>query len=110
MPSSIVFAERFKGMEISSIQALKAADINFGEGGAKPRMQASAQSAEKEARRLMPAGAPTLQEQSDDWKKRSLFERQWVIRDFRKTAGMSVDEWLEALEHAGSKACRARPS
>ena len=27
---SLVFAERFKGMEISSIQALKAADINYG--------------------------------------------------------------------------------
>ena len=39
----------------------------------------------------------TLKEQSDDWKRRSLFERQWVIRDFRKTAGMSVEEWLDAL-------------
>jgi hypothetical protein len=39
----------------------------------------------------------TLKEQSDDWKRRSIFERQWVIRDFRKTAGMSVEEWLESL-------------
>jgi hypothetical protein len=38
-----------------------------------------------------------LLEQSEDWKRRSLFERQWVIRDFRKTAGMPVEEWLEAL-------------
>ena len=36
-------------------------------------------------------------QQSDDWKHRSIFERQWVIRDFRKTAGMSVEEWLDAL-------------
>jgi hypothetical protein len=38
-----------------------------------------------------------LKEQSEDWKRRSLFERQWVIRDFRKTAGMPVEEWLETL-------------
>ena len=30
--AAILFAERFKGMEISSLQALKAADINFGTG------------------------------------------------------------------------------
>jgi hypothetical protein len=39
----------------------------------------------------------TLKEQSDDWKRRSLFERQWVLRDFRKVAGMPVEEWLETL-------------
>jgi hypothetical protein len=50
----------------------------------------------------------TLMEQSDGWKHRSIFERQWVIRDFTKTAGMPVDEWLDALrqmegELGGSK-------
>jgi hypothetical protein len=40
----------------------------------------------------------TLKEQSDGWKSRSLFERQWVIRDFKKTAGMPIEEWLLNLE------------
>jgi hypothetical protein len=40
-------------------------------------------------------------EQSEDWKRRSLFERQWVIRDFKKTAGMPVEEWLSTLERLG---------
>jgi hypothetical protein len=39
----------------------------------------------------------TLIEQSEGWKERSLFERQWVLRDFKKTAGMPVEEWLAAL-------------
>jgi hypothetical protein len=39
----------------------------------------------------------TLAEQSEGWKARSLFERQWVIRDFKKTAGMPVEAWLDAL-------------
>ena len=94
---SIAFAEKFRGQEISSIQALKAADINF--GGAKTDEPSTEINAEKQnqARALCEAVRLSLQEQSDDWKRRSLFERQWVIRDFRKTAGMPVEEWLETL-------------
>jgi NAD(P)-dependent dehydrogenase (short-subunit alcohol dehydrogenase family) len=98
---SLVYAERFKGMEISSIQALKAANINYGasEGEADgvpvntdKRQQAAIQCEKVHL---------TLKEQSEGWKHRSIFERQWVIRDFRKTAGMSADEWLSALETLG---------
>jgi NAD(P)-dependent dehydrogenase (short-subunit alcohol dehydrogenase family) len=94
---AVVFADRFKGMEISSLQALKAADIHYGahldgqEGApvnAGQRQQAQAMC---ERVRL------TLKQQSDDWKRRNLFERQWVARDFKKTTGTSAEEWLEAL-------------
>ncbi len=94
---SILFAEKFKGMEISSMQAIKAADINY---GAAP---SAGPHADVGAGRKNEAGAAcdrvrlTLQEQADGWKHRSLFERQWVIRDFRKTTGMSAEEWLSAL-------------
>jgi NAD(P)-dependent dehydrogenase (short-subunit alcohol dehydrogenase family) len=101
---SVVFAEKFRGQEISSIQALRAADINF--GAAQAEETQSEINAEKRgypeghlrrAQALCKAVRVTLKEQSDDWKRRSLFERQWVIRDFRKTAGMPVEEWLETL-------------
>lgn len=95
---SIVFAEKFRGQEISSIQALKAADINFGSAEAENvsvKMNADKQ---KQAQALCEAVYVTLKEQSDGWKSRSLFERQWVIRDFKKTAGMPVEEWLLTLE------------
>jgi hypothetical protein len=52
-----------------------------------------------QTRTLCEAVYITLKEQSDGWKSRSLFERQWVIRDFKKTAGMPVEEWLSILEH-----------
>ncbi|HAW69776.1 MAG TPA: hypothetical protein DCX37_01160, partial [Firmicutes bacterium] len=39
----------------------------------------------------------TLEEQSQGWQERSMFERQWVVRDFRKEAGMPAEQWLEAL-------------
>ncbi len=93
---SILYAERFKGMEISSIQAIKAADISFGSSEAastkiNPKKR-------KQAKDLCACVRRTLQEQYDGWKQRSLFERQWVIRDFRKTAGMSAEEWLGELD------------
>jgi NAD(P)-dependent dehydrogenase (short-subunit alcohol dehydrogenase family) len=97
--ASIVFAEKFRGQEISSIQALKAADIHFDaapQGDALIEVDAGKR---EQAQALCEIVRATLQEQSDDWKRRSLFERQWVIRDFRKTAGMPVEEWLETLRH-----------
>ena len=105
--AAIVYAEQFKGMEISSLQALKAADINFGvkeAGGAAAGVDAERR---QEAAVLCGRVHATLKEQSDDWKRRSLFERQWVIRDFRKTAGMSVEEWLAALARL-KRACKVR--
>jgi hypothetical protein len=39
----------------------------------------------------------SLAEQAEGWKHRSIFERQWVIRDFRNTAGQPVERWLDVL-------------
>lgn len=97
--ASIVFAEKFRGQEISSIQALKAADINFGSRETDNGSATMDSEKRKQARALCEVVLVTLKEQSDGWKNRSLFERQWVIRDFKKTAGMPVEEWLMTLEH-----------
>ena len=52
----------------------------------------------RQAQALCEAVYITLKAQSTGWKSRSLFERQWVIRDFKKTAGMPIEEWLSTLE------------
>ncbi len=98
--ASIVFASKFKGTETSSIQALKAADINFGSsiGGQQESAESQAPTrANEQAAALCAKVLQTLKEQSEGWKHRSIFERQWVIRDFRKASGMSAEEWLDAL-------------
>jgi len=95
--ASIVFAERFRGQEISSIQALKAADISFEGGEAPQTVVVRDQNMRQQALALCRQVQLTLKEQSEGWKHRSLFERQWVIRDFKKTAGMPVEEWLDVL-------------
>ena len=97
--ASIVFAEKFRGQEISSIQALKAADINFGPREAEKVSVAIKPDKRDQAKALCEAVYVTLKEQSEGWKSRSLFERQWVIRDFKKTAGMPVEEWLLCLQN-----------
>ncbi len=96
--ASVVFAEKFRGQEISSIQALKAADINFGAADMENEPVTIDPDKREQVRALCEAVRLTLKAQSDDWKRRSLFERQWVIRDFRKTAGMPVEEWLDMLQ------------
>lgn len=95
--ASVVFAKKFRGQEISSIQALKAADINFGAQETEAPAVEVNDDKRRQAQALCESVRVTLKEQSDDWKRRSLFERQWVLRDFKKTAGMPVEEWLETL-------------
>lgn len=95
---SIVFAEKFRGQEISSIQALRAANINYGARETEGKSAEMHSDKRKQAQALCEAVYITLKAQSTGWKSRSLFERQWVIRDFKKTAGMPVEEWLSTLE------------
>ena len=95
---SVVFAEKFRGQEISSMQALKAADINFDGQGSTSESAGMQDDQRSHAQALCEAVYITLKEQSEGWKSRSLFERQWVIRDFKKTAGMPVEEWISTLK------------
>jgi hypothetical protein len=104
--ASIVFAEKFRGQEISSIQALKAADIKFGSGEAEKVAATINADKRRQAQALCEVVLVTLKEQSQGWKSRSLFERQWVIRDFKKTAGMPVEEWLLTLERLKNELAR----
>ena len=101
--ASVLFAEKFRGQEISSIQALKAADINF--GSAEVEIFTTGLDADRrhKAQASCEAVYVTLKEQSQGWKSRSLFERQWVIRDFKKTAGMPIEEWLLVLENLNKR-------
>ncbi len=41
--------------------------------------------------------------QATDWEKSNLFRKQWVMLDFKKSTGMSVEDMLKALESLGEK-------
>lgn len=96
--ASIAMAERYHGQEISSIQVLMDAGLDTGEN--KP-VAKSLQLSKKEIDQLLPLcrkAFKDLSEQNEGFQKRSLFEKQWVLRDFRKNAGLPVEEWLGKLE------------
>lgn len=64
---SVVFAEKFRGEEISSIQALKAADINFGAAETENKSAGISPNNRKQAQALCEAVRVTLKEQSNGW-------------------------------------------
>jgi len=96
--AAVALAARYRGQEVSSLQALADAGINLSGSGqmAVGRLLTSEQLTQ--ALTLCRAVRATLAEQSAAWKERSVFERQWLVRTFRQKASLSVDEWLRVLE------------
>lgn len=94
--AAVVLASQFRGQEINSRQALISAGISPTQEQrekAPPAVAADPAAALTLCRSV----TNTLKEQSQGWSKRSLFERQWMLRDFKKNAGMPVEQWLKAL-------------
>ncbi|HOL17781.1 MAG TPA: SDR family NAD(P)-dependent oxidoreductase [Bacillota bacterium] len=111
--AAIALAGKFHGQLLSARPALFAADIDLpGEESAAENVPLS----EEEYARALAACQKvrrTLQEQVEGWRARPLFERQWMLRDFRKEAGLPVEDWLEGLaglEIALSKREAAAPA
>jgi hypothetical protein len=52
---------------------------------------------------LYQAVLKTFTEQSDGWKKRNIFQKQWVFQDFKKVTYMSIEEMTTALNSLGDK-------
>lgn len=109
---AVVQAKKYHGQETSSIQVLREANIPFEEETtlqeteSKPP-QEQAQAIKPQQKRsvteLYEAVFRTFMEQSEGWKKRNLFERQWVSRDFKKNTGVSIDEMQVKLKTVGEK-------
>ena len=109
---AIALAKKYHGQETSSIQVLREANIPLTneeeeEKQAQPQMQKQEAPAAnpKENRsltELYQAVSKTYAEQSQGWKKRNLFEKQWISRDFKKNTGLSIDEMQTTLEALGN--------
>lgn len=109
---AIALAKKYHGQETSSIQVLREAEIPLTDEEAsqiqkqKPKQEQEAQAAKPIENRgiseLYQAVMKTYAEQSEGWKKRNLFERQWISRDFKKNAGMSIDEMLTTIKALGN--------
>jgi NAD(P)-dependent dehydrogenase (short-subunit alcohol dehydrogenase family) len=104
--ASIALASKYHGQETSSIQALR--EIGIVVGGEEKQQTTLTKPVSEPS--VVLSGKPdelykrimkTYIEQSDGWKRRNLFERQWIARDFKKNTGMSIDEMLTTLKNFG---------
>ena len=88
---SLLFAKKYHGQEIGGIQELIDAGIH------KNNDEKISASLSEEGQTLLIAIVKTFDEQNEGWKKRNIFEKQWMLRDFKKYAGHSADEMAAAL-------------
>jgi len=112
--ASIALASKYHGQETSSIQVLREIGIVVGEQDKQQTIPTKPISEPPvvlngKPDELYKRVIKTYIEQSDGWKKRNLFERQWMSRDFKKNTGMSIDEMLTALKRIESSLIRKVP-
>jgi len=92
---SVVNAKRYKGQEIGSIQALMDANILKSEAQTAPSSFISndTESLSFHIKNIV----DVFNEQYNGWTQRNIFERQWVLRDFKKTVGMAADNFQKLM-------------
>ena len=92
---SVVNAERYNGQEISSIQALMDSGV-FAEELESEALDITQTNTEKIAQ-LVENIVSFFIEQYAGWHERNVFEKQWVLRDFKKTVGASADSFHKLM-------------
>ncbi|MBT0158419.1 SDR family oxidoreductase [Candidatus Bathyarchaeota archaeon A05DMB-2] len=117
---AIALAQKYHGQETSSIQVLREAKISFAneeetelQTPTPSQEQQSQESDQVESRsvsELYEAVMKTYIEQSEGWKKRNLFERQWISRDFKKNTGITIDEMQMTLKALGNSLNTGAPT
>lgn len=92
---SVLMADRYDGQEIGAIQVLS-------DSGLLPKLDSRENNKSNYYQNLVPTVRNVVKvykEQYSGWMKRNVFERQWVLRDFKKTVGYSADQFLEIMKH-----------
>lgn len=84
---STLMAGDYHGQEISSIQAINDFNRNLSEPN-PTNVKANTLLSHRE---LLNKIIDTFTTQYNGWQSRNVFERQWVLRDFKKYVGMSAD-------------------
>lgn len=82
---SVLNANEYNGQEIGSIQVLNG-------------LENKNESYESCNFELLSKVIKTYEEQYLGWKERNIFERQWVLRDFKKCVGKSADEVYKIMK------------
>ncbi|WP_367656845.1 SDR family NAD(P)-dependent oxidoreductase [Terrisporobacter glycolicus] len=92
---SVLLADRYDGQEIGAIQVLS-------DSGLLLKLDSKESTKSNDYQNIIPNVLNVVKvykEQYSGWMKRNVFERQWVLRDFKKTVGYSADQFLEIMQH-----------
>ena len=92
---SVLMADRYDGQEIGAIQVLS-------DSGLLLKLDSKENTKSNDYQSIIPIVLNVVKvykEQYSGWMKRNVFERQWVLRDFKKTVGYSADQFLEIMQH-----------
>lgn len=93
---SVMYAEKYNGQEIGSIQVLMDAGIIKDNSTESKKMFTEEDKALLLS--LVSKAVETYNEQYNGWLKRNVFERQWVLRDFKKTVGSSAEQYKGKMQ------------
>ena len=89
---SVADAARYHGQEVGCIQVLMDSGLFHSESA-----EAGAETTSEEKIALFSHIYDTFASQYTGWQRMNIFERQWVLRDFKKSMGISTDQAQEAL-------------
>lgn len=92
---SVLLADKYDGQEIGSIQVLM--DLGLLEN--KTDQSGKNHKDYEEITPLVKEEIKTFKEQYNGWITRNIFERQWILRDFKKTVGISAEQFLNNMKN-----------
>ena len=89
---SVLKATDYNGQEIGAIQVL----TEF--GLVKSQIKSELPAGITEKKQYLRNIIQTFEEQYSGWQSMNVFQKQWVLRDFKKTTGLSADQTLDKLK------------
>lgn len=87
-------------LTVSSAESLHNSQTQITAAVAEPQIQSLDTS---HVAQLYQAVLKTFTEQSTGWRNRNMVVKQWVLQDFQKNSGMTVEEMLNMLNNLGNK-------
>lgn len=100
---SVLRANEYHGQEIGSIQVLMNYNLSQSE-----KLKLSDSTDEKilnQKKEYLQKILKTLEEQYNGWCAMNIFEKQWVLRDFKKHMGLSVVQAIDELKAINDSVC-----
>ena len=95
--AAVALASNFRGQETSSVEALRAAGIKLDEGSHINERKNLSNEEVVKAIELSDLLLTTLKDQLRQWQSLGLFQRQWMLRDFSKRAGLPIEKYIDQM-------------